>query len=74
MDDVKIRVFIAQRLEIEATEPPPLRVLDMICHNELCRAMDYSEKYCVQIKWYQRYLSQLMDINDHKIKCPSFDV
>ena len=27
------------RLSLEASEPPPLRVLDVVCHNELCIAI-----------------------------------
>lgn len=57
----------SQRLEIEAEEPPPLRVLDSICHNELLRAMGYSSNEFAKIKWYQRLFSQLIDIQEHKI-------
>lgn len=56
----------ARRLEIEAQEPPPLRVLDVICHNELCRAMN-RESGQVKVKWYQRLFCQIIDIGDHKI-------
>lgn len=31
--------FEARRLEIEAGEPPILRTLDLLCHNELARSM-----------------------------------
>ena len=58
----------AQRLDIESDEPPPLKVLDSICHNELLRAMGYDESYLVDIKWYQRLFSQFFDINEHKIQ------
>ena len=30
----------ARRLQIEATEPPILRVLDAMCHNELLTALE----------------------------------
>lgn len=63
--------FKAQRLDIEANEPPPLKVLDSMCHNELLRAMGYDESRYVNIKWYQRWLSQLIDIHEHKIQKPS---
>lgn len=55
------------RLNIEANEPTPLKVLDSICHNELLRAMGYSKEYFLQIKWYQRWLAQMIDINAHLI-------
>lgn len=66
-----IAYFTAQRLDIEADEPPPLKVLDSICHNELLRAMNYDESHYVKIEWYQRWLSNLIDIQEHKIKRPS---
>lgn len=65
-----IKGFTARRLEIEAQEPPPLRILDMICHNELCRAMGYSEKHQVTIKWYQRLFCQIIDLGDYSITSP----
>ena len=56
-----------QRLEIEAGEPPPLRVLDSMCHNELARALGYPSSEFKGIRWYQRLLAQFMDIQEHKI-------
>ena len=58
----------AQRLDIEADEPPPLKVLDSICHNELLRALGYPEQYFVKIRWYQRLLSQFFDIREDTVK------
>lgn len=63
--------FTAQRLDIEANEPPPLKVLDSICHNELLRAMGEDESCYVKIEWYQRWFSQFIDINEHTIKSTS---
>lgn len=60
--------FTGRRLDIEADEPPPLKVLDSICHNELLRAMGYEESRFVKIKWYQRLLSQFIDIHEHTVK------
>lgn len=60
--------FTAKRLDIEKDEPPPLKVLDSICHNELLRAMDYDQKYFVQIKWYQRLFAQIFDIREHAVQ------
>lgn len=61
--------FVSRRLEIEAEEPPILRVLDCICHNELIRAMGYEEKYQVKISWCQRLFSNFIDMQAHSIKC-----
>jgi hypothetical protein len=61
------RTFCAKRLEIERDEPPVLRVLDSICHNELLRAMGYDRTHYVEIAWYQRLLAQFVDVRDHAI-------
>ncbi len=60
--------FTAQRLDIEVYEPPPLKVLDSMCHNELLRAMGHDEECYVKITWYQRLFSNFFDINEHLIK------
>jgi len=65
-----LRAFTARRLDIEAQEPPPLRVLNMICHNELCRALGYDESQQVKIKWYQRLFCQIIDLSDYRISAP----
>ena len=59
--------FKAQRLEIEADEPPVHRVLDLMCHNELLHAMGYERKQFVRIRFYQRWLAPFFDVQDHKI-------
>jgi hypothetical protein len=56
-----------KRLEIEANEPPVKRVLDSLCHNDLCRAMGCAPDQFVQVKLYQRMFAQFVDINQHKI-------
>jgi len=61
----------SERLDIEADEPPPLKVLDSICHNELLRAMGYDESEFLKIKRYQRWFAQFWDIGEHLIKKPS---
>lgn len=59
--------FSVERLDIEMNEPPIKRVLDLVCHNELCRAMG-SEKGSVKIKWYQRIFCQFFDFCEYTIK------
>ncbi|MCK4454559.1 hypothetical protein KAU51_04455 [Candidatus Parcubacteria bacterium] len=58
----------SQRLDIEADEPTPLKVLDSICHNELLRAMGYDRSEFLKIKWYQRISAQFIDVMEYKIK------
>lgn len=62
------RELRGRRLEIEAREPPPLRVLDAICHDELALAMGYDESERVNVSRLQRLLADYMDINAHKLE------
>jgi hypothetical protein len=66
-DEQAYRGFCAKRLEAERDEPPVLRVLDSICHNELLRAMGYDRSQFVEIAWYQRLLAQFVDVREHAI-------
>ena len=54
----------AARLTIEAEEPPVLRVLDTLCHNELMRAMGYPASQWIRVAWHQRLLAQFVDVGD----------
>lgn len=60
-----------QRLSIEQDEPPILRILDLICHNEVCRAFGYDERYQVKITWYQRVLCHFLDLGEQSITPPT---
>jgi len=51
----------AQRLDIEAEEPPVLRVLDSMCHNELLKAMGYDKTEFLKISIIQSFLSPFID-------------
>ena len=70
IDDKTLAEFEAERLQIESCEPPILRVLDTMCHNELLRAMGYpaTEGHYVRIAWYQRVLAQFVDVSDHNLR------
>ncbi|CAG35902.1 hypothetical protein [Desulfotalea psychrophila] len=57
-----------ERLEIEAEEPPVLQVLNLMCHNELAKALGYDEKYSYKINWYQSLFSNLFDWFPSSIK------
>lgn len=59
--------FTARRLDIELKEPPVLRVLDTICHNELARSMGYDKSEYKEIGWFQRMMADLIDIGAHKL-------
>ncbi len=59
--------FTRRRLDIEANEPPILRVLDILCHNEQLRAMGYPWTEQVKVAWYQRLFAPVWDIGSHSI-------
>ncbi len=68
IDAQSLARFRAHRLKIEGDEPPVLRVLDAMCHNELARAMGYEKKYFARIRFYQRWLAHFFDVQEHNIK------
>jgi hypothetical protein len=51
-----------KRLAIEAEEPTPYRALDLLCHNELCRAMGYNRQedaaHFYTVPWWVRLTAQ----------------
>ncbi|MDQ2946123.1 MAG: hypothetical protein M3Y27_09310 [Acidobacteriota bacterium] len=63
-----IRNLVADRLMIEADEPPILRVLDSVVYNELCKSLGYDECEMVKIGLFQSVMSQLVDLWPSKIK------
>lgn len=57
-----------ERLAIEATEPPVKRVLDVICHNELLRAMGIEDpKQRVQLNWFQYFTANLFNFGERNL-------
>lgn len=62
LDDVKLA-----RLEIEKEEPPILDVLNIICHNEVMKAQEYSTGQLAKIGWFQRLVANLFDFRPHAI-------
>lgn len=65
-----LNAFIVERLDIEADEPPILRILNVICHNDVCRSMGCGEETMAKIGLLQRWCSQFFDLMDHKIQVP----
>lgn len=56
-----------QRLRIEVTEPPVLRVLDTLCHNELPRAMGYARERQVKVNFLQRLCAPFFDLSEYRL-------
>ena len=63
--EANLRTFTGSRLEIEAEEPPILRTLDGLCHNEMLRAEGYtpdkSPDEFVRVNWLQRRLAHFIN-------------
>lgn len=59
-----LRDVKAERLSIEAEEPPVLHVLNVICHNEQMRAMGYPRKAWATVRWWQALFAQVVDLRE----------
>jgi len=57
----------AEKLSIEADEPPHLRILNAVCFNETVTAMGLNQDAHVKIEWYQRLFMNFADLNPGKI-------
>lgn len=56
-----------KRLEIEADEPPKMSVLDIICHNDICRAMGCPESDFYDVG-FLRWTANFTDMGLEKLK------
>lgn len=60
--------FRQQRLEIEESEPPKMRVIDILCHNELVAGVQtYHHWSSYPVGWARRVVGQFVDIEVDKI-------
>jgi hypothetical protein len=67
-DAGRLNEFVAERLLIEADEPPVMRVLDTLCHNELCEAMGYDACHSYDVGSFQGTFAHILDLWPSKIK------
>ena len=58
----------ADRLDIEAGEPPVLRVLDIICHNELSKALGYGKDAEYNVTCWRAIFANFFDVLPGSIK------
>jgi hypothetical protein len=65
---IKWQELVAERLAIEEKEPPILRVLDTLCHNELIRAEGYDKTSYVKVNRVQRLLALFVDFNQSALE------
>ncbi len=60
--------WLTERLMIESEEPPVLRVLDTICHNDLMRSMGYPPKDFIRVGPIQRFFSPMFDMGANALR------
>jgi hypothetical protein len=65
--DDALGMSTAKRLTIEADEPPIMRVLDILCHNELILARGYDRNELFYVPWYKRLFAHLINLSDESI-------
>ncbi len=66
-----VKEITDRRLQIEATEPPVLRVMDAICYNELLCAMGYEDKkddVYIEITRLQRLCAPVFDLGGDRFR------
>ena len=64
LDDGEVEQITKGRLEIEASEPTTLRLLDILCHFELLRATGDERPYPA-IRWWRRRLAHCLSQDDY---------
>lgn len=62
---IEIRHWESERLNIQADEPPTLRVLDVIVGNELLQAYGADSSQLIPVRWYQRWSAHFVDVHTH---------
>lgn len=68
VDEQAWRACRAERVEIEADEPPTMFVVSVLCHNEVVRANGAGEYYAVPL--WQRWLGQFWAFPDARFAPP----
>lgn len=65
-----LRLHRDTRLDIEVEEPPSLRVLSILCYNELAQAMGYPDTACYVVPGLRRWLAPFMNVRSEDIHLP----
>ncbi len=68
LPESRLRELEAVRLDIEAREPPVLRVLDTMCHDELVTALGIEDVHRSNLRWWQRWPANLVDLGAHRLR------
>ena len=67
LPESRLRELQARRLDIEAREPPALRVLDAMCHDELVTALGIEAGERADPTRLQRLFAHLFDVGAHRL-------
>ena len=68
LPEPRLRELEAVRLDIEAREPPVLRVLDAMCHDELVTALGIEDGQRSNLGWWQRWPAHFADLGAHRLR------
>lgn len=64
----KVTEFQQARIELEETEPPKLRVIDLLCHNELVMGVSaYRNGKIYDVPAWKRWLGHALDLDVQRI-------
>lgn len=58
----ELRTWKAERLMIEADEPPIISVLNVLCHNAEMRARGYGDEHRFRVRWWQRLCANVISL------------
>ena len=67
-DPDRVAAWTGRRLQVEGDEPPVKQVLNILCHNELSRAMGRPKEKQYDVKFVQRLFAQVVDLREDTIK------
>jgi len=68
MSEEQVNMFQGRFINDQAEEPPTLKVLDAMCHNDLIRALDLPDDEKGDIDCLQRTFAQYVDLWPHTIE------
>jgi hypothetical protein len=63
-DDATARRYASEVLQLEASEPPSIHTLNVICHNQECEARGHGPEHLRKIYWYNRLFKSWFTVRD----------
>ena len=66
-DEKSLDELTRERLSSEMNEPPVLRILVTLCHNELLRSMGYGREKQIEVGFLQRVFAPFFNFREHSI-------